>query len=264
MKRLVLLFSTACLCLPVMAQSEFRYEFRRGDGAYLGVRLEDVTAEDASRLRLPAEAGALVDEVIAGSPAEEAGLLAGDVVTAVSGLPILSAAQLQRTIRENPAGRTVNLTIVRDGRTQQLSVKLGESPGLRVQPQVFDLQDFERLPRALPGLREGPGVFMWQGRPRLGIQATPLTAQMADYLNSPEQEGVLVLSVDEDSPAARAGLQAGDIIVRVGGSSVDSVGALGEQLQEGPNELEIVRNGSRQTLTAEIGETRRRSRGIRM
>ncbi len=97
-----------------------------GSGAYLGVSLRDVTAEDVSRLGLPAEQGALIETVRDGSPAAEAGLLDGDVVTRWNGEPVESVAMLSRLVRETPAGRTVKLGVFRDGSARTVEVKLGE------------------------------------------------------------------------------------------------------------------------------------------
>ena len=97
-----------------------------GSGAYLGVSLRDVTAEDVSRLGLPAEQGALIETVRDGSPAAEAGLLDGDVVTRWNGGPVESVAMLSRLVRETPPGRTVKLGVFRDGSARTLDVKLGE------------------------------------------------------------------------------------------------------------------------------------------
>ncbi len=265
MKRLTIPIVWMALAVPAWAQVFMHREHSNFGGAYLGVRLRDVTSEDVSRLQLAAETGALIEQVESDSPASLAGLEVDDVVTAIAGLPILTAAQLQRTIGENPAGRTLSFTIVRDGRDRGISVQLGERPGgTIVAPRVFrGLEDFSG-DHAFEWSFEDPGILLFGRRPRLGIQATPLTPQMADFLKAGGQEGVLVLQVEKDSPAERAGLRAGDIVTRIDGQTVDSVGALREKLKDATHQLEIVRQGQVQTLTVELEEPKPKGQGVRL
>lgn len=97
--------------------------------SYLGVVLEDVTADDVERLGLPEQRGALVREVVDGSPADSAGFRAGDVVMEWRGEPVYSAAELGRLVRETPAGRQVRAAVYRDENRTTLSVTLRERPG---------------------------------------------------------------------------------------------------------------------------------------
>lgn len=101
----------------------------RPQQSYLGVVLEDVTGEDAERLGLPGQRGALVREVAEGSPADSAGLRAGDVVVEWRGESVYSAAELGRLVRETPAGRRVEVAVYRDGSRTSLSVTLRERHG---------------------------------------------------------------------------------------------------------------------------------------
>lgn len=94
--------------------------------SYLGVILEDVTAEDVERLGLPEESGALVREIVDGSPADSAGFRPGDVVVRWHGEPVFSAAELGRLVRETPAGRRVRVELYREGERITLSVSPGE------------------------------------------------------------------------------------------------------------------------------------------
>src|SRR2546426_792502 len=93
----------------------------------LGVETAEVNAEKTKELKLPAERGVLLTEIVPDSPAAKAGLKANDVVTEFNGQRVEGAAQFRRLIRETPAGRTVQLTVWRDGRSQTISVTLGES-----------------------------------------------------------------------------------------------------------------------------------------
>ncbi len=102
---------------------------RQPQQSYLGVILEDVTAEDVERLGLPERRGALVREVVDGSPADSAGFRAGDVVMEWRGEPVYSAAELGRLVRETPAGRQVRAAVYREENRTTLSVTLRERRG---------------------------------------------------------------------------------------------------------------------------------------
>ncbi len=98
-----------------------------GGGSWLGVETNEVTAEKVKQLKLPAERGVLVGKIVPESPAAKAGLKENDVITELNGQRIEGIAQFRRMIREIPIGRTAQLTIVRDGRAQSVSVTLGSS-----------------------------------------------------------------------------------------------------------------------------------------
>lgn len=114
--------------------------------SYLGVVLEDVTEEDVERLGLPEQRGALVREVMEGSPADSAGLRAGDVVVEWRGEAVYSAAELGRLVRETPAGRRVGVTVIRDGSRTTLSVTPGERHGPGGFPRGPDVRFRGELP----------------------------------------------------------------------------------------------------------------------
>src|SRR6267378_3461473 len=97
-----------------------------GDGnGWLGVETREVTADKAKELKLPAEHGVVLGKIVPDSPAAKAGLKENDVVTEINGQRVEGAAQFRRMIHEIPAGRSIQLTVWRDGRTQTLLVTLG-------------------------------------------------------------------------------------------------------------------------------------------
>jgi serine protease Do len=235
---------------PVGAQDEARIErlmpgFFAQAGGQLGVRVEDVTAADVSRLKLPGELGARVREVTPESAAAKAGLKDGDVIVKYQGEAVQSAAQLQRLLRETPPGRTVQLEVIRDGASQRLSATLSQSrgmvlsdrdmemmvvphippapldPGIRV-PELAPLPPMP--PQALEKLKDRALLEFGRGRvPRkLGIEYQEISGQLARYFHLPQdqEEGILVSNVDEAGPAAKAGLKAGDVILKIDGESV--------------------------------------------
>ncbi|MDE2691038.1 MAG: PDZ domain-containing protein [Acidobacteriota bacterium] len=103
-----------------------RLHLRHGGGAFLGVQLSDLTPELRTHFGVPEDAGVMVGKLVDGSPAFRAGLEVGDIVTAVDGEPVASAAALARAIRGHEDGNTVVLEVWRDGRMQKISATLEE------------------------------------------------------------------------------------------------------------------------------------------
>lgn len=198
---------------------------------FLGVGLEDV--EGSAR-------GAEVKSVEKGSPAEKGGLEEGDVIVRFDGQAVRSAAQLARIVRETPPGRAVEVEVERKGAKRTLTATLAERQGHW--PMAGPLGPGEHFGMELPELappppglpHAGPRVFAWRGdrdrnfafrwapeRPRkLGIRYMEISGQLAAYFKIAGDQGVLVTSVDEGGPAAKAGMKAGDVILAVGGTAI--------------------------------------------
>ncbi|MGD9903562.1 MAG: PDZ domain-containing protein [Vicinamibacterales bacterium] len=237
-----------------------------GRGSQIGVMVSD--PDDA------ATQGVRIDGVDAGSPAETAGAREGDLVVEFDGERVRSARQLSRLVQETPDGRTVTMTLSRDGSRQSVQVTPEAAAGTAA--WTMDLEPGLRaeLERGLRGLRElpdrgGPRFdFRFDGVPglpgsraRLGVQVETLTDQLAEYFGV-KGGGVLVSSVTADSPAAAAGLKAGDVITAVNGTAIRVAGelveALGEVGTSGDARVEIVRDKKSATLTATIDRPARR------
>lgn len=236
------------------------------EGGYLGVTIRDVTADDVKELKLQKEAGVYVREVDEGSPADKAGFAAKDVITEYAGTPVISSRQFRRLILETPPGREVSMTVVRNGQATAKTAKIGEREGGRM-GRSYSLRvpeggrrGWENFRFEMPDfLGEGPGRGLVIGprRARLGINGINLTDQMAEFLAVPGKEGVLVLEVQTDTPADKAGLKAGDVIVSVNGKAVDTLAELSDQLDEGTIQVEIIRDKKKQSVQVTIPEQRR-------
>jgi len=224
-----------------------------GEGrARLGVSIADINAENMHELKLAGEYGALVKEVEPDTPAAKAGLEANDVILEFDGERVRSAAQLRRLIQDTPAGRTVSIKISRGGLTRTLNVKLAAASSELVTPEVV-VPQFEMPEIRVPNFDFN---FLTAG-PRLGISAEGLTPQLAQYFGVTQGKGVLVQEVTAGSAAEKAGLKAGDCIVRLGDTKVESVADLRRALDGGSNEnhevnLTIVRDRHEQTLKVEL------------
>jgi len=227
-------------------------------GSQIGVSLRDVDEADVEREGLRELAGAVVEEVQRDSPAAEAGFRAGDVVMTFDGERVRSAKHLSRLIDETPEGREVETTIMRAGNQQTLTVAPEASPGalrLATSPAFRELRNFNlEFPERLVVEPERFGVFI-RGRPRLGVTVNEMTDQLAEHFGA-TSGGVLVVEVDEDTPAAQAGLRAGDVITRVAGEPVRTPAELQRRLAglSGEVTIDIVRDRQAQTIRADLGE----------
>ena len=228
-----------------------------GRGVELGVSIQDLDAKQQATA-----SGALVQEVREGSPGAKAGMKKGDIITDFDGEHVRSARHLSRLVAETPEGRTVKTAVLREGKRVDLSVtpESGTHAGRRIErefefkvppPDVFAGRpgDDEMMGPG-PGSRKfffdvrppkggGPGDFMWfaPGRARLGVGIEELTPQLAEYFGT--KDGLLVTSVEPDTPAAKAGLKAGDVITSVNGKAVSDGGELIEAVQSADDGAEV-------------------------
>jgi serine protease Do len=215
---------------------------------WLGVAIEDVSADKANELKLPAVRGVLIQNVDSNGPAEKAGLKAGDVITDFNGQQLQGTAQFRRMVRETPPGRNVQITYWRDGKSQTVSVELGSRRPSR--SRIADgMPAMPMIPRGLPG------NFMVPRTPTLGIGAIDVSGQLGAYFSVPDGEGVLVTDVKENSPAAKGGLKAGDVITEVNAKRVHDLGELRAQLGENRDSksvsLTVIRKGAKMSVSVE-------------
>jgi|HubBroStandDraft_6_1064221.scaffolds.fasta_scaffold22721_2 serine protease Do len=184
-------------------------------GAYLGVQVTAVTSERATALKLQAPSGAIIAYVDQDGPACHAGLLENDVVVAFDGAKVDGPEQLQNMIHVTPPQKTVTLTIMRNGLRKDVKVTLGS---WNVMSHVHTFNAANNLaspppPRAFAPDLEIPSFTLLSERHGLVVES--LSPQLADYFGVTRGRGVLVRSVEGGSPAAVAGLRAGDIILKV-------------------------------------------------
>jgi serine protease Do len=244
-------------------QEQFIPPFNEEGASWLGVETHEVTAEKAKEFKLSAERGVLLGKIVPDSPAAKAGLKENDVVVELNGQRVESAAQFRRMVHEIPAGRTVQLTRWREGRTQTLSVKLGKSDEghsnwMKSMPGSFSFHMPEMPP--MPDMPEILGTekfkFFSGAHGRLGIDAEDLGGQLASFFGVSDGEGILVRSVNSGSPAEKAGLKAGDVITAVNGERIRSVGELREKLSAHSDatsvQLSVLRNKAETKLNVEL------------
>ena len=208
----------------------------RADGPALGVLVDELPFEKLDELGLSYGVG--VERVIPDTPAAEAGLQPGDILTEVDGHPVFSVPRLRWLVAQAETGKAVTLTYRRDEKTATAEI----------------------TPRILPeGIPPSPHRPAHPGTPGyLGVRLQPLTPGLREAFAVPENTGALVAEVSDDSPAARAGLRAGDVIVKMDRRTVhdsDDVVRVLDYLGPGePVKIDIIRDKGRQTVSAKLGE----------
>jgi len=244
------------------------------DGSsWLGVETHEVTSDKAKELKLSAERGVVLGKIVPDSPAAKAGLKENDVVTEINGQRVEGAAQFRRMIHEIPAGRSIQLTVWRDGRTQTISATLGKSQERRhtmkmmtPTPGTFAFR-MPEIPE-IPSMEWNGNMLFGGGQPRLGIDAEDLSGQLGTFFGAPEGEGILVRDVNSGSPAEKAGVKAGDVITSLNGERIRTVGELREKLsakredKDRTVKLGILRNKSEMSLSVELPAPAERSKRL--
>lgn len=189
--------------------------------AYLGVSTRDVDTERATQLKLKEARGAEIVTIDHDAPAAKAGLHIHDVLLSLNNQSIDGQAQLSRMLREIPAGRTVTFLLSRDGQLVTLQVQLADRSTIEADAwsQHIPVPDPDELPDPTLSPLYGNSFIAGLGRNPLytGLELDMLGPQLANYFGVHDGQGLLVKRVDDNSPAAAAGLRAGDVITKVNG-----------------------------------------------
>lgn len=249
-----------------------------GGGAQIGVTINDIEAEDARQ----GKTGVMVETVTPGSPADKAGIKAGDAIVEYDGERVRSVRQFTRLVQESAADRsvaavlsragskvTVNVTPERSSWSDDFGFRLLDRPRMVVPTPVPPTPPAARTPRPFFD-GEFPTILRLGGARRLGLTMESLDDQLAEYFGV--KEGVLVKSVSDGSVAQKAGIKAGDVITAFDGRKVyetsDVTRAMERVADSGEFSVEIVRDKKTQTVKGKLEprdtrETRPRARGIR-
>ncbi len=191
---------------------------------WLGVSIQPLTPELAKGFGLKEAKGVLISDVVQDSPADRAGIAAGDIVTEFDKKKVETPQDLQKAVAVTPPGKGVPLKVWRDKGEKTLEIKIGETPDDNV---------------ALKSTNKSKTL--------LGLDVRPITPDIARQLNLRGGEGVLVFSVEDDSPAAEAGLQRGDVIREVNRQRV-------RNLQEFERATKDIKEGDRVTVLLQRGQ----------
>jgi serine protease Do len=183
------------LVKELLAELKSKGKIARG---WLGVAVQPMTADLAASLQLTRTHGALITSVNQGGPAARAGIRVGDVIRSYDGREVIESSRLPIFVARTPAGKTVSLGIVRDGKEVIL------------QATIHALKD-EEIAVAQPQTQ------------KIGVRVEPVTAQMAQTRGLDRPHGVVVSAIDPLSAAADAGLLEADLILEIDRRPVQTV-----------------------------------------
>ena len=220
-----------------------------GRSTWLGVEIDDVSESKAAELKLRDPFGAVVTRVEDESPAGRAGVRESDVIVSFQGQRVESTSSLRRFVRETPAGRTVSVGVIRDAAERTLSVKLEARPARSWKLGALPPMNFKQFSL--------PHAFWTDGGPRLGVGVSDLGSQLGEYFGVKSGDGVLVTEVSDGTPAEKAGMKAGDVIVRIDGDPIAATGDIREALHDKAGkdvEVVVVRNRREMTIKATLEE----------
>ena len=244
----------------------------RNTQGYLGIDVRDITDDQLSQLNLKERRGAEVVGVDHDGPACKAGLRVHDVILQLNGQAIENEDQLRRMLRETPAGRTVTFLISRDGQQRTLTTQMANRED--VEREAWEKHYTVPEPPAassayvphggnsfLPpskaatgakGSRSILGTTMLISSSYTGAKLEVMGPQLAEFFGAQGSAGLLVRHVDPNSPAADAGMKAGDVVVKVNSVDIVSANEWSKTIHENrgkPVSVVVLRDRKEQTLT---------------
>jgi len=195
--------------IPVNMAKDLLPQLKKGKviRGWLGVMIQKITPEIKEKLKLKDNKGALVADATASGPAEKAGIKRGDVIVSFNGKEVKETADLPYMVASTPVGKVVTVEVIRKGERKSLQVKLGE------------LKEEEEAP------------VVSEAKPRLGMTVEEITPEVAKELGLSETGGIVVAQVEENTPAAEAGLSAGDVILEVDQAPMKNVEEFNQKLE---------------------------------
>ncbi len=199
---------------------------------FMGILPQELTPEMAKEFNISDGHGVLIAQVSADSPASKAGLKVGDVITAINGNPVDDVNNFRLAVAGFASGTAIHLKIVREGKTLEVPVTLGE---------VNEANNRVGGPEGAPGKGEKGAMK--------GVSVQALTPEIRQQMQLPDdvKGGVVITDLDDDSPAAAAGLQPGEVIVQVNHRPVNTVAEFNSAVRAGASKdstLLLVRQGA--------------------
>jgi serine protease Do len=200
--------NTAKALIPQLIENG---EVTRG---YIGIHFQGLTDELAEAMGLKDKKGALVADVVPDGPADDAGMKRGDVIVSFNGRDVNKGHELPAIVAETPVGKKADVTVIRKGKEKTLKIKVGRLESKEARVEKSSVQDQEK----------------W------GLMLQDLTPQIASRLGVDADKGAVITGVSPNSPAERAQLRRGDVILEVNQEPVKSA----EDVQEAVKDKESV------------------------
>jgi len=231
--------------------------FFPGTGSYLGIDIRDITPDRVNALKLKEERGVEIVALDQDAPAAKAGLKEHDVILEYNGSRVEGQEQLRRLIRETPPGRTVAIGISRDGNPTTVSVQVGDRSKLAEGWQKTNRDRIMILPQ-MPEFDFGNiDIQGFGSSSTMGMQLEGLNEQLGEFFGVKGGSGLLVKSVGKGSAAEKAGIKAGDVIVRIDNDKIGNRSDLRRVLrahQKGKVTLGIIRDKHEQNIPLDLPE----------
>lgn len=253
--------SGMALAVPITVLDEVCTEIRKKgkvERGWLGI---SIAADEEGRVKIVG--------IEKESPAEIAKLKEGDIILEFDGKKITSTQMLVNEVRKRRPGETVSIKVERRGEAKDIKVKLGEYSEKDIRREL-ELKFPQLFPPKPPKPPEPPKVKspleeifprFYETRKYIGVYLEELNRELSEYFGVEKGIGLLVSKISEDSPAEKAGLRVGDVIVKADGKRVESVRELSRIIQDKEKEetikLEILRDKKRKILEVEIAEEER-------
>jgi len=222
--------------IPINMVKDLLPQLKKGKviRGWIGVIIQRVTPELKDKLNLPDEKGALVSDVVSRGPADESGIKRGDVIVSFNGKPIRESRELPYIVASTSLGKTVPVDIIRNREKMRAEVRVGE---LKIE------EEYQQGSKA---------------EPSFGMILQEITPEIAQQYDLSETSGLIIVNVENNSPAAEADLRSGDIILEVDRTPVRSIAAFNRKIRQykkGNTILFLInRDGSTRFLTLTISE----------
>ena len=246
-------------CLLINGAFVHRLLAQHSTHGYLGIGVANITDERVKALKLKDDRGVVIMNVGDDTPAAKAGLKESDVITEFNGQAVDGVEQFTRLVRETPPNRKVTIRIIRDGAAQTANATLTAARALPPHMEDFNVQ-IPAMPPMPPmpdafwsNVPSQPGFGGWRQR-TIGVEVEPVSGQLAEYFGV--KEGVLIRSVAHESPSEKAGLKAGDVVIRVDATAVKTQSELSRGIRSASAKsvvnLTIVRNRKETSVTVKL------------
>ena len=195
--------------IPINMAKDLLPQLKQGKviRGWLGVMIQKITPELKDKLDLKDEKGALVADVTKGGPADKAGIQRGDVIVSFDGREIKEMSELPYIVASTSVGKTVPVEVIRKGGKKAFQVKIGELK------------------------EERQAEVVTEAKPKLGMSVEEITPELAKNFGLTETTGLVVVQVEEGSPAAEAGLRPGDVILEIDQDPVENVRGFNRKLE---------------------------------
>ncbi len=237
---------------------------KRIGGAWLGVALREVIEHPQADKKSSASQGVVVSEVVEKSPADSAGIKENDSIVELNGTAVASADDVIKRISGMKTGETVAVAVMRDGSKKTFSVVLGTRPDMETHMEMH-MPSMPNMPHmgmpGMNGMRMPPMAPMAQMKQHAGVEGMnlmELTDQLGKYFDAPDGKALLVTTVKKNSNARKAGIEAGDVIVKAGKMDIEDLRDLHEALKDAKEgttvDVLLLRKGTRKTVKLEVSK----------